>query len=148
MTYRVLITGSRDWEDESAVRRAFANVIALHGPENIVIVHGACPTGADQLADQIAATWTGLTVERHPADWDNCAPDCPAKPHRIKKRMGDIHHPGQMDDYCPGAGPRRNALMVSLGADECLAFPMPGSRGTANCMRLARQAGIPVRRCT
>ena len=41
-------------------------------------------------------------------------------------------------------GPERNAHMVSLGADLCLAFPLPSSRGTRNCMRLAREAGIPV----
>lgn len=32
--------------------------------------------------------------------------------------------------------------MVRKGAHYCLAFP--GGQGTANCRRLAQQAGIPV----
>jgi hypothetical protein len=35
--------------------------------------------------------------------------------------------------------------MVGLGADLCLAFPLPGSTGTPHCVGLARAAGIPVR---
>jgi hypothetical protein len=34
--------------------------------------------------------------------------------------------------------------MVSLGADICLAFPQPGSKGTWDCARKAADAGIPV----
>jgi hypothetical protein len=37
--------------------------------------------------------------------------------------------------------------MVDLGADLCLAFPMPRSRGTWDCVRRAKKAGIVVREC-
>jgi hypothetical protein len=128
---RILVTGSRDWVDEDAIRGAFAQMISLHGPENVTIVHGACPRGVDALADGIANGWTGLTVERHPADWE---------------RFGKA------------AGFRRNAEMVELGADVCLAFispcskpgcrtPMPhGSHGASHTADLAEKAGIPVHR--
>lgn len=41
------------------------------------------------------------------------------------------------------AGPRRNQRMVKAGADLLVAFP--GGRGTADCVRRAERAGIPVR---
>lgn len=141
--FRILVTGSRNYTAEDIIRAALANVIAARGPENVTVIHGACPRGADAIADRIAIGWTGVTVERYPAVWDACSLGCPPD-HRIKKRVGDTDHPGELDTYCPKAGPRRNALMVGLGADICLAFPIPGGRGTANCMKLATVAGIPV----
>lgn len=128
---RILVTGSRTWTDEDTVRGAFAQVVSIHGPENVTIVHGACPRGADALADEIATGWTGLTVERHPADWDR---------------------------HGKAAGFRRNAEMVDAGADICLAFIGPcskrgcpdpgphGSHGASHTAALAERAGIPVRR--
>jgi hypothetical protein len=43
------------------------------------------------------------------------------------------------------AGPIRNAAMIKAGADLVLAFPLPGGRGTQHTIRLAEEAGIPVR---
>jgi hypothetical protein len=42
------------------------------------------------------------------------------------------------------AGPERNQAMVDLGADLCLAFPVPGSVGTFDCAARAERAGITV----
>lgn len=135
---RILLTGSRTWTDHRRVEEALDAVLAL-GP--MVLVHGACPSGADALAAEWAHR-NGVPTEPHPADWDRCAQECPAHPHRIRKRPGDVDHPGVVDTYCPGAGPRRNKAMVDLGATVCLAFLAPGSRGTRNCLKLARKAGI------
>jgi hypothetical protein len=38
----------------------------------------------------------------------------------------------------------RNQHMVDLGASHCLAFPTLASRGTWDCVRRAKKAGIPV----
>lgn len=119
MTCRILVTGSRDWTDRATI--ADALLIAwsdLGRPEDAILVQGECHLGgADQIAAEI---WRGLgfPVEGHPAE------------------MGPDGHV---------LGPKRNAHMVSLGADLCLAFPLPSSRGTINCMELATEAGIPVR---
>ncbi len=131
-TFRVLITGSRPWKDEQAIRDALASVIALQGPENVTVVHGAASRGADAIADRVATSWGGgLTVERHPADWA-----------RHGRRAGFV----------------RNAEMVALGADVCLAFIDPcadakcrksephGSHGASRTADLAEKAGIPTRR--
>jgi hypothetical protein len=94
----------------------------------LVVVHGACPRGADAHAAQWAAVagqfTTSVQAEAHPADW----------------------RPGGTLDR--GAGFRRNTAMVALGADACLAFIKDGSRGASHTARLAEQAGIPVRRWT
>ena len=114
--YRLLITGSRDWEDEESVRFEIAGMTMLH--PGLVIVHGACPSGADLFAS-IAATDIGIRQEPHPAQWDH---------------------------YGKAAGPIRNEEMVLLGADFCLAFIKDGSRGASHCADFADKAGIPVRR--
>lgn len=108
---RVLVTGSRHWKDRTSIRTA----LTAYRQPGAVLVSGACPTGADALAEGIWREW-GLTVERHPADW---------------LRHGKA------------AGPIRNQQMVDAGADVCLAFPLPDSRGTQDCIRKAQAAGIP-----
>jgi len=126
---RILITGSRDWDDERIVRDALRGVASGIASQDVTVVHGACPTGADAHAD-LAARIFGMNYERHPADWS-----------RGRK-----------------AGPERNAHMVSLGADLCLAFIGPctsprcnitgphDSHGATGCADLAEKAGIPTRR--
>ena len=117
---RILITGSRRWTDAATIKRALLDAIWDLGapPRNITVVHGDCHLGgADILAAEIAEG-VGMTVEPHPAE---------------RGPRGEV------------LGPKRNAHMVSLGADLCLAFPDPKSRGTFDCMKKAENAGIPVR---
>ena len=125
---RILITGSRDWSDPSRV--AVALVRAIHDRRwdwnEVVVVHGACRTGADAQAD-IYAEMLALAREPHPADWN-----------RYRKRAGVI----------------RNSEMIKAGADLCLAFigncttpscsrPKPhGSHGASHCADAAEKAGI------
>jgi hypothetical protein len=140
--YRILVTGSRDWQDITRVSFELGRAIGEarrdgHDWERIVVVHGACPTGADAMAEQICRDY-GWRTEPHAADWSApCRPAC---------------HPGhrrRQDDgttTCPAAGPYRNAEMVRLGANVCLAFIRNGSRGASGTAYLADEAGIPVRR--
>lgn len=123
--YRILVTGSRDWTDHAAISRALDETLTRAPQEpQIIVVHGDCPTGADIVAKVWATTWCGderVTEEPHPAAW---------------------HVHGR------AAGPKRNAHMVNLGADICLAFIRNGSRGATHTADLAEKAGIPVRRWT
>ena len=142
--FRVLVAGSRIWTDTAHVALHLGDLIAHH-PEGMVVVHGACPEGLDQIADAWAQATPGVEPEAHAADWDSCAWECPTSSHRFQKKRDDRVHPGLLPDYCPKAGPRRNALMVGLGADLMLGWPLGRAHGTRNCLQLARRAGIPVR---
>ena len=119
--FRILVTGSRDWDDAAPVCAALRAASAEHGAGNIVIVHGGA-RGADAWAAEYARIF-GIRAEPHPARWN---------------------------EFGKAAGFRRNAEMVTLGADLCLAFYKQGAgnKGTDHCARLAERAGIPVRRVT
>lgn len=146
---RVLVTGSRSGPAREFVWATLDELAAEVGHAGLVVVDGECPDGTDlhTKAWCLARRHLGVVHEPHPANWDSCAWDCPQTPHRRRKHPGDRHHPGILDDYCPTAGPRRNAHMVKLGAARCLGFPVGRSYGTRGCMRLAWRAGIPVQVC-
>lgn len=143
MTRRILVTGSRGWLHFALVANALLD--AWHdalqdGADGIVVVHGGAP-GADTIAAHWAADHArhGVTQERHRADWTGPCPDTCPPGHRKQRRDGT--------DYCPFAGHRRNQHMVDLGADLALAFHLNNSTGTADCIRRASAAGIPLRTC-
>lgn len=61
---RILVTGSRDWDDHVTIRDALDdNYIP-----GATLVSGACIEGADRIAEQHAEK-SGWNIERHPADW-------------------------------------------------------------------------------
>lgn len=150
----LLIAGSREHPTPEIVGPRLGELALQLDGRPLIVRHGACPgrKSVDQAAaDWIKACgeWLGVTAEEDPADWDRCTIDCPRGPgHRRLKAPGDVFHPGVCDDYCPAAGPRRNARMVRQGADGMYAWPAGAAYGTRNCMRLAERAGIPVRRWT
>lgn len=115
---RILVTGSRDWIDAVKIRRALEWAWDCLGRDPFTtLVHGDA-RGADRMA---AGIWKGYfaesLIEKHPAMWRE--------------------FPGR-------AGTLRNEHMVNLGADVCLAFPLPTSIGTRHCARIAEEAGIPT----
>jgi hypothetical protein len=138
-TYRILITGSREFDSLALLTFELALAIGESGAhrDEITVVHGGAQ-GADTMAAQVAEGYHCRT-EEHRADWEApCRPSC-QRGHRRKRRDGST--------YCPAAGNYRNAEMAALGADVCLALFQPGaaSRGTSDCVRKALDAGIPVR---
>ena len=94
-----------------------AAALREHWADGTVLVSGARPHGADAIAERLWASWGGQ-IERHPADWST----------------------GR------AAGMERNAVMVTAGANVCLAFIRDSSPGATHTARLADLAGIPVRR--
>lgn len=155
-TLVILLAGGRDLPEPGIVAGTIADIALNIAEGPVVIRHGACPgkRSADQAAsDWIAdcGSWLGVTEDPMTADWDLCVDTC-RPDHRRMKKPGDTAHPGACDDYCPDAGPRRNAEMVAKlpRPDWMVAFPDPSgpSYGTHNCMRLAAAAGIDVREVT
>lgn len=118
MSHRVLVTGSRTWQDRAAVIDALDRLLSIDGA--LIIVHGNA-RGADRMAHNWALDQRWAIPEPHLADWKT---------------------------YGKRAGMIRNAEMVALGADICLAFIRDNSPGATHCAGLAESAGIPVRRFT
>lgn len=116
MTNRVLITGSRTWDDEQTIRFALTMAEILP-PSNNILVSGHCPDGADFICEKVAGE-LGWQIERHPADWKT-----------FGKRAGFV----------------RNDAMVKLGANICLAFIRNNSKGATMTKDLAEKAGIETK---
>jgi hypothetical protein len=122
---RVLVCGGRDYDDRNAVFRWLdantpRSVPDQYGndmPLGVTIIHGCCPTGTDRWADEWAVVnW--CNIAEYPADW------------RTHGRT---------------AGPIRNQRMIDDGKPD-LVVAFPGGRGTADMVRRAEAAGIPVER--
>lgn len=128
---RVLITGSREFNDARTVMRGITVAIEtlikkFPDDKEIVIVHGAAK-GADTLAENYVHN-TALYLSE--------------KGYRIRQEK----NPAKWDQHGRGAGPIRNQEMVDKGADICVAFVKVGAanRGTTDCANRARKAGIEV----
>lgn len=135
MALRVIVTGSRDWNDEPAVARELRRIWWGIDQGPMIVVHGAAG-GADTMAVRWvnrmrALGFTQVSHEAHRARWEI-----------LGKRAGHV----------------RNGEMVAAGADKLIGFPvrcrLPGcahrpahdTHGTADCMQQGRDAGIPVKR--
>jgi hypothetical protein len=123
---RILVTGSRDWLAEAAVRGALDSYLftglCYDGPRSVVIVNGLCPKGADWYAlnwqqERYDQGYDVLT-EPHTADWE-------------------LHG--------KSAGFLRNTEMAKSAPDICLAFIRFGSPGATHCAAEAIRYGVPLR---
>jgi hypothetical protein len=113
---RILITGSRIWIDRAWIAEELDQAAAGLGADQVTVVSGACPQGADRICEEYA-TARGWIVERHRADWNA---------------------------HGKAAGFIRNQAMVDLGADACVVFVRQASRGATHCGQAAERAGIPT----
>lgn len=125
--FRVIVTAWRDWPQEAS--SVIHDLLWSHYWQwlptrdgRFVVVQGVCPYGggdlwADQWALRLIADGGPVARDPRPADF---------------KRLGKA------------AGPIRNQEMVNLGANLCLGFPGPGSKGTWDCLAKAVDAGIKV----
>jgi hypothetical protein len=121
----ILVTGSRDWTDIVALSRALYEIMPVRGSGAFVLVIHGGARGADHIAADSAVRLGFETLEM-PAQWD---------------RDGK------------SAGHKRNAAMVRVleALHDCgyechvLAFPMPDSKGTWDCVRRAKAGGFQPR---
>ncbi len=117
-TRRVLVCGGRDFTAEWEVFQALQKQWAQHGERLVVIDGGA--RGADAAAAMWAESW-----------------------HRAGNDVEHVQFKAKWTQHGKGAGPIRNQQMLDEGKpDVVLAFP--GGNGTADMVRRAEKAGIPV----
>ena len=96
--YKVLITGSREWNDQKTILDALSALLSDHKAGDITVIVGGA-RGADKIAKEIAE-FLCMNVQEFPAKWD-----------KFGKSAGHI----------------RNAEMVAQKPDICLAFPTASS---------------------
>lgn len=113
--FRLLVSGSREWDQEHVLQMMIAQFWVRYG-DDLIVVHGDCPRGADRMAREFCERH-GIKQEKYPADW---------------KRHGK------------SAGPKRNQKMVDTKPDLGIFFFRGKSRGTSDCFSRAEKAGIPV----
>ena len=109
---RVLVCGGRDYSDENLLWSTLDRVHEKYG-DDLVIIHGSCETGADDLAEKWAKD-RQCDYMGFPAKW------------RKQRRA---------------AGPIRNKRMRDkTKPDACIAFK--GGTGTKGMIELMREVGV------
>lgn len=115
-SYKILVTGSRSFVDKDIVYAVLeTNRVSISMP--IILVHGGCDVGVDEIADSWA-NFSNVKKEIYKADWDR---------------------------YGKGAGPIRNKLMVEKSKpDVAIAFWDGKSTGTRNCIEECLNHGVNI----
>jgi hypothetical protein len=117
--FKLLICGDRHWSNSKAIERDLRKLIERKGrADKILVIHGGA-RGADSLAGEVAQE-LGIHTARVDALWDS---------------------------YHRGAGPKRNAVMLTLNPDAVWAYHenLQDSRGTADMVRRAEKQGTIVK---
>jgi hypothetical protein len=114
---RVLVTGSRIFDDEQLLHRVLSDFHEIDAElQPITLIHGGAK-GADNIAARWAYGRKGVTQEVHYPDWNK---------------------------YGNYAGILRNKDMLETGIDIVFAFPRGEARGTKHMMKIANEAGVKV----
>ena len=121
---RLLVCGGREFDDWKLLSDSIWSVLESHDMVHqgvfetkeveLVIIQGGAK-GADFLARVWAKLW-GIKMIEYPADWNK---------------------------YKGGAGPIRNKQMLVEGKPD-LVIAFRGGNGTANMIKQAKGAGVPV----
>jgi len=123
----ILVTGGRDWSDPDRLAAVLDHATA--GGEQVRLLVGDCPTGADQHARAWAERRV-VPAEVIPARWQQMAAE--GKPRRA---AGPVRNLALLDRLDQAEGQRRVlAFHQDLGR----------SRGTRQCVTAARRRGYPV----
>lgn len=133
---RLLVTGSRNFRSRSKLyveldywyEGWLRNDIRQRNPETFTLVHGACPTGADAMAEGWAHYRNRI---KKPG-----TPDIIIEPH-----------PPELDRFgSPMAYAIRNRDMAESFPDACVAFYQEGERnkGTKMTVKFAVDNNVPV----
>lgn len=84
------------------------------------VMHGGCPRGADAFAHRWCLAHKDVQELIFPADWT---------------------------EHGLAAGPIRNQRMIDYGKPE-MVLKFQGGRGTADCVRRAKKAGLRIQEVT
>lgn len=146
-SHALMVTGSRTWDDEGCMKRAFNDAWRAWGPASVtrpVLLSGHCPKGADAVAESLWRA-AGFEVIEFPADWD-------AEPRKAgfsrSQRMVDA----LVDLRDAGARIRAAAFLdlcrkcdQSTGQQQLMpSAPGHFSHGTVHARSRALAAGIDV----
>lgn len=115
MSFRVIIAGSRDFDNYQLLKSKCDQLLSNKKNEHIVIISGTA-RGADALGERYAHE-RGYELIQMPADWEK---------------------------YGKSAGYKRNVAM-SEQADALIAFWNGTSRGTGHMIQIAKDRGLPYR---
>ena len=127
MKYRIMIAGSRDFNDYEFLKTEVVKAIAKRDDvvkqcDSIVIISGKA-RGADSLGEKFAEEF-GLEVEEYKAEWNNLdLQPCKIKYNQYGKPYNCL------------AGFNRNLDMVKA-ADLVIMFSINNSPGTAHDLKL------------
>ncbi|MCW2930034.1 MAG: hypothetical protein JWM19_996 [Actinomycetia bacterium] len=142
--YRLLVTGSREYDDRMALRTALDRVLdSLREGVTLVVVCGdedpAYATGAERLAGEWALEVEGeglsVRLERRPADWEGpCRTDSPDGAPGCEP---DHREWWRDRSLCPAAGSYRNEEVCQSGVHGGLAALRTGTKSSIakDCLR-------------
>lgn len=127
---RVLVCGGRDFNNYTTVCNALNSLFAEADID--LVIHGAA-AGADSLAKNWAEEHDIKTLP-FPAKWDDL--ETPPVVRRFRRYDGA--------PYNAAAGGVRNQKMLDEGKPD-LVVAFPGGSGTADMVRRAKAAGVPIK---
>lgn len=113
---RVLVCGGRDYERVSQIHGALDALLREIPHGCMRVIQGGCASGADRVA----------------REW------C------VSREVEYLNYSANWVAHGKAAGPIRNQRMLDDGKPD-LVLAFPGGRGTADMVRRAKAAGVPVR---